>query len=261
MSRHLYALVFIGVLGMAAARALAQNAVPDHPGQYDPADVAAGAVLYGRLCINCHGVSGTGVGGIDLHRGVLPRARTDDALQNVISTGFPQAGMPAFRLQADELRALVAYVRTGADTGAGATVPLGDAGRGRDVFRAKGKCLTCHRVGEEGAFAAPDLSDIGRTRTPAMIQRSLLDPTMFMRPINRPVRAELADGRVITGRRLNEDTYTVQLMTDDGRLVSLVKAELKQWAVGTTSTMPSYKDLLTPPDLADLIAYLVTLKG
>ncbi len=251
----------IGVLLASAGRASAQNGGADHPGQYDPADIAAGAVLYGRLCTSCHGVSGTGVGGIDLHHGVLPRARTDDALRRVMSTGFPQAGMPAFALQPDELRALVAYVRTGSDTVAGGPVSLGDPQRGRELFQSKGKCLTCHRVGNEGSFAAPDLSDVGRARTPAMIQRSLLDPTTYMRPINRPVRAVLQDGRIVTGRRLNEDSYTVQLMTTDGRLVSLVKSELKDWTVSTTSPMPSCKDVLTAPELADLLAYLVSLKG
>ncbi len=57
-----------------------------------------------------------------------------------------------------------------------------------------------------------------RVRTASSIQRSLVDPTGSMLPINRPVRAVTREGRVITGRRLNEDTYTVQIVTDDGRL-------------------------------------------
>jgi mono/diheme cytochrome c family protein len=82
-----------------------------------------------------------------------------------------------------------------------------------------------------------------------------------MLPINRPVRAVRHDGSVITGRRLNEDTYTVQIMTGEGRLVALVKSELREWSVGTSSPMPSYKDTLTPEELTDLVAYLVSLKG
>jgi mono/diheme cytochrome c family protein len=50
-------------------------------------------------------------------------------------------------------------------------------------------------------------------------------------------------------------------MTDRGRLVSLTKAELREWSVSTTSTMPSYKETLSPAELADLLAYLVSLKG
>ena len=52
-----------------------------------------------------------------------------------------------------------------------------------------------------------------------------------MRPINRPVEAITNSGSVIRGRRLNEDTYTVQLQDDQGRLVSLVKSDLRKWTI------------------------------
>jgi putative heme-binding domain-containing protein len=96
-------------------------------------------------------------------------------------------------------------------------------------------------------------------RTPAAIMRSLIDPSGGMRPINRPVRAVTREGAVITGRRLNEDSYTVQVVTAEGRLVSLVKADLREWSVSPISPMPSYKDTLTAEELADLLAYLVSL--
>jgi putative heme-binding domain-containing protein len=112
-----------------------------------------------------------------------------------------------------------------------------------------------------GAISGPDLSEVGRSRSVASIRLSLVDPTSAMRPINRPVRAVTRDGAPVSGRRLNEDSYTVQLMTDEGRLVSLVKSELRSFTVGTTSAMPSYKDMLSPAAIADLVAYLATLKG
>ena len=43
--------------------------------------------------------------------------------------------------------------------------------------------------------------------------------------------------------------------------VNLVKAELRQWSVDTTSPMPSYKDALKPDELIDLVAYVASLKG
>jgi putative heme-binding domain-containing protein len=192
----------------------------------------------------------------------LRRAGTDAALRGVVTSGIPGSGMPGFRLDPDDLRALVAFVRVGLDAGTnGPTVALGDGGRGRAVFEGDGNCLTCHRVGDRGAYVGPDLTEIGRLRTPAAIQRSLLDPTASMRPINRPVEAITNTGRVVKGRRLNEDSYTVQIQDDHGRLVSLVKADLRQLTVATTSPMPPYGDKLTAAAIADLIAYLMTLNG
>ena len=52
-----------------------------------------------------------------------------------------------------------------------------------------------------------------------------------MLPINRPVRIVTRDGKTIRGRRLNEDTYTVQMIDDQERLVSLVKADLREFEV------------------------------
>jgi putative heme-binding domain-containing protein len=108
---------------------------------------------------------------------------------------------------------------------------------------------------------APDLSDIGAIRAPEALEKSLIDPTSSMLPVNRSVRAVTRDGKVITGRRLNEDTYTVQLIDANERLISLIKADLREFVVLKTSSMPSYKDKLSRSELDDVVAYLRTLKG
>jgi hypothetical protein len=82
-----------------------------------------------------------------------------------------------------------------------------------------------------------------------------------MIPINRSIRAVTRSGKVITGRRLNEDTYTVQLIDSEEKLVSLNKADLKEYSVLKTSTMPSFKSTLSPAELDDVVTYLRTLKG
>jgi putative heme-binding domain-containing protein len=244
------------ILALAAMPLSAQ----DHSGQYPPADIAGGARVYAALCIGCHGPTGAGVGGIDLRQGPLPRASTDSALATLLATGIPGTGMPAFRLDATDARMLVAFIRSGFEAST-TTAPAGDAAKGKVIFEGAGQCLSCHRVNASGRDVGPDLTDVGRTRPAAAIQRSLIDPTGSMQPINRPVRAVKRDGSVIAGRRLNEDTYTVQILTTEGRLVSLVKAELAQWSVATTSPMPSFKDTLKPDELIDLVAYIASLKG
>ena len=71
----------------------------------------------------------------------------------------------------------------------------------------------------------------------------------------------MQDGTVINGRRLNEDTFTVQLIDDQERLVSLEKSGLIEYTILTTSSMPVYEQILTDEERADLLAYLLTLKG
>jgi len=142
-----------------------------------------------------------------------------------------------------------------------AAVKTGDASRGRAIFAGKGGCTACHRVGPLGSRVAPNLSDVGAIRSAGSLQRSLLDPNSQMMPINRPVRVVTKSGTVINGRRLNEDTYAVQLIDDGERLHSLLKSDLKEYTISTASPMPSYKGRLSDEEIADVLAYLLSLKG
>ena len=231
-----------------------------HPDDYSRADIEYGANLYTAQCSACHGDRGDGVAGVDLRSGKFKNAANDLQLRTVITTGFPNAGMPAFKFDGTELTGIVAYLRNMNSFDAGTTAK-GDAARGRTVFEGKGACLSCHRVDNVGSRKAPDLSDVGAIRSAGSLERSLRNPTSQMIPINRPVRAVTRDGRVINGRRLNEDTYTVQLTDEEGRLFSLTKSELKEYSISTKSTMPSYEKELSPAELADVVTYLLSLKG
>lgn len=248
---HLFPFV---VLLAAAAPARAQ----DH--QYSSADIEVGVRVYGAQCALCHGPNGDMVNGVDLRRGRFRRAVTDDDLAKVIAEGVPTGGMPGFTFSAAETTGLIALIRAGFDP-AGTAVKVGDIDRGRVVFAGKGACGQCHRVGGQGPRTAPELSDIGALRTPAALQRTLLDPTLAMLPINRPVRIVTKDGRTIRGRRLNEDTFSVQLVDDGERLVSVLKRDIQEFEAGRTSVMPSVASTLSPGEVADLVAYLLSLRG
>jgi putative heme-binding domain-containing protein len=241
---------------VAAGEARAQG----HPGQYERADIEVGSRLYATQCVACHGPNGDMINGIDLRRGLFKTAVTDEDLTRVLRTGRPDSGMPAFALlQPQEVTGIVAFIRAGFD--ASASVKLGDPSRGRDLFSGKGGCGSCHRVNGRGPRLASDLSEVGAIRTPASLQRTLLDPNRNLIPANRSLVAVTRDGKTIRGRRLNEDTYTVQLIDDQERLVSLTKSDLRSMQIVPTSTMPSYDKTLSADEISDVIAYLLTLKG
>jgi putative heme-binding domain-containing protein len=228
--------VVVSAIGVRSAAA--QATTPIHDAQYPDVDIVYGASLYAARCVTCHGAQ----------------------LARFIRAGSPAAGMPPFALDNAEMAGITAYLRNmnSFDT---ANVKSGDASRGRAIFDGKGGCAACHRVGRVGSRVAPNLSDIGSQRSPGSIQRSLVDPSGQMMPINRPVRLVKKDGTVVNGRRLNEDTYSIQVIDDKERLHSIVKADLKEFTIVKTSPMPSYKDTLNSTEIADLLGYLLSLKG
>ena len=68
-------------------------------------------------------------------------------------------------------------------------------------------------------------------------------------------------GTVIRGTLLNYDRYSLQLLDTSGKLRSLQTDTLRQYELMKISPMPSYKDKLTAQEFADIVSYLVTLKG
>jgi putative heme-binding domain-containing protein len=233
------------------------QAIADHT--YPAEAIQAGSRVYLTECALCHGSNGDGVDGIDLRRGLFRGGRSDDDLRRIITSGVGGSRMPALDLPSADLDGVVAYIRAGFDP-SGVAVRVGDVARGQEVFEGVGRCTECHRVnGRGGRRLAPDLSDIGVVRTPAALQRTILDPTSALQPINRPVRIVTRDGETIRGRRLNEDTHTVQIVDSQERLRSFVKAELAEYEVRETASMPTPS--LSPEQVADLIGYLLTLRG
>ena len=254
-------LLWAAVAFALAARLAAQQSVDNRSAPYDHFVIETGARLYGGQCAACHGANGDQINGVDLRRGQFPTVKSDEDLAAVLANGKPAAGMPRFAaLHTDEVRALIAYIRSGFDaTTEGVTV--GDDQRGAAIFEGKGGCTSCHRVNGRGAYTATDLTEIGTMRTPASLQRALVEPARAILPANRSVRAVTRDGRTIRGRRLNEDSYYIQLIDEQSRLVSLAKADLRSLELLPASAMPSFATTLTADERADVVAYLLSLKG
>jgi putative heme-binding domain-containing protein len=239
-----------------AASAQGQDRAPE----YFQSDIQYGAQIFATQCTACHGTSGDQIPGVNFRAGQFKRVVTDNDLRATIATGVPGTAMQPFAFGASELTGIVSYLRNMSSFDAHGFM-VGDAARGKTLFAGAGNCASCHAVNGKGPRVAPDLGDIGTLRTAELLHRTLIDPGGSMLPLNRPVRAVTKDGKVINGRRLNEDTYTVQLIDEQERLVSLTKSDLREFTVLKTSPMPSYKDKFSAQQLADLEAYLLSLKG
>jgi len=136
----------------------------------------------------------------------------------------------------------------------------GDSARGKAIYNGKGACATCHQVNGVGSRLGPDLSEIGNSRRADHLERSLVEPDAEVLGNNRSYHVVTKDGATITGRLLNLDTFTIQLLDSKEHLRTFVKSDLRDHGFDK-SPMPSYKDKLTAQELADLVNYLASLKG
>lgn len=240
-----------------------------------PAAWAAGAgeTLFLTHCAPCHGAQGEGGRGAKLAVRRLPRAPDDAALAALIATGIPGTQMPATRMTAEESSALVAYVRSLGRSQAAQVA--GDTANGKRLFEGKGNCARCHTVGAGTGRLGPDLTDIGSKRGPAYLRAALAEPeaevpenfAFYRKLIYTPdnflvVRVVTKEGTPITGVRVDEDTFTIQIRDYMDHVYSFRKDELrelhKDWG---KSPMPSYKGVFSETEMQDLVAYLASLQG
>ena len=121
-------------------------------------------------------------------------------------------------------------------------------------------CFDCHRIGDRGSRLGPNLSDIGGRRTPERLRQALVAPDEEVLPETRFVRVVTKQGDTITGRLLNQDAFSVQLITPKEELKSYMRAALRESAIVDKGLMPSVQGKLTDQQIGDIVAYLASLK-
>ena len=144
---------------------------------------------------------------------------------------------------------------------------IGEAWHRRAMRRAAGR--SWNRAGASTATASatavrasgPNLSDIGGRRTLEQLRQALVAPDDEVLPENRSVRLVTRDGAAVTGRLLNQDAISVQLITSSEELKTYLKDGLREYAILDKGLMPSVRGKLTDPQVADVVSYLGSLKA
>jgi cytochrome c oxidase cbb3-type subunit III len=227
---------------------------------YGPADIEDGGKLFRANCVACHGPEGTLVDGVDLGHGKFRHASTEEGVIRIIQDGIPGTAMPPNKLTDFQAGTILAYLHEAATSGR-TVAANGNAARGKAIFEGKGGCAGCHRVYGIGSRVGPDLSDIGALRRVAEIEQAILDPNAEVLPQNRYYRVTTKSGETITGRLLNEDAFSVQLLDTRERLLSFQRTDLRVAGFLSESPMPSYRDKLSAAEKDDVVTYLASLKG
>jgi alcohol dehydrogenase (cytochrome c) len=220
-------------------------------------DATRGAALFQLRCSDCHGVDAKGVHGPDL-TALFANGATENRVFETIRRGVPGTEMPSSNAPDEEIRAIVAYLRTFVT--APTAVVRADTAHGERVFSAS--CSSCHRVNGRGGALGPDLSRIGASRSRDLLAREIRDASAAITPGYQPVTLVTNDGQRIRGARKNEDAYSIQIMDMRQRLQGYIKADLREVINEKASLMPDFKaDRLSENDLNDVIGYLGTLRG
>ena len=246
-------------------------AVPARVGAQNPSDVDGGRRLFQGMCVECHGVGGTGGDAPNLNRPRLQHAPDDATLANVIANGIPNTAMPRIRRFTEvELRQIVAYVRSIGKMPQDRV--QGDVKKGAATYKNLG-CSSCHIVAGQGGTLGPELTDIGLLRGAAYLREAVVAPDASLPKGTLsvlspgyaeylPVRIVTRQGSEIRGIRVNEDAFTIQVRDAGGKFYSLRKSDVAVLdKPAGKSMMPSFASRLAAPELADLVAYLASLRG
>jgi len=224
----------------------------------DKSDLDVGKQTYASTCAGCHGLDGRG-GERAPNIAESPRVQrlTDSQITHIIENGIPGTGMPAFRsLGNSETKALVTHLRSLQGTKQTVKLP-GNAERGQTIFFEKAKCSDCHMVGGKGGFIASDLSGYARTHAAEQIRSAITNPADTDRQA-RLATATVHSRDKYVGRVRNEDNFSLQLQTLDGRFVFILKSDLEGLEYDSKPLMPSdYGSTLSRTELDDVISYLM----
>ena len=242
-------------IAIAAAVSIA-HVSPSAQHSYTRSELENGARLYHGSCATCHGAKGDMVRGVALMSGRFQRASTDEAREDH-HLRYCRHGDAAQQLLGSRSR----HDRR---------VPARDCGRRqRDCYgwRQRSRQSAVRREGEMcdlsqrhvlyGAGPVrhrPAATSFGtRTVDP--------EPSASLSPNFRFVRLVTKTGTVVTGRLLNQSTFSAQILVDGGGLRAFDRANLREFAVVKTSLMPSARGVLDSQEVADVVTYLTTLRG
>lgn len=212
----------------------------------------------------------TGGEGPDLHG--VPASLGDEAVVNIIKHGIRGTAMPMFfDLSDKEAADIIAFLRS-FDASATAGTVKGDPKAGKALYESSG-CSACHMIEGQGGSVGPELTRIGAMRGPTSLEDRLIDPGANL-PQNGTgfysskwteylmFRAVEKNGHVIEGMRVGEDSFVIVLKDGSGKFHALWRPDLRSLAQEPgKSLMPSFKSALSPAQMDDLVAYLMTLKG
>jgi putative membrane-bound dehydrogenase-like protein len=130
----------------------------------------------------------------------------------------------------------------------------GDAGRGKEVFKAQ--CAKCHTHSGEGGKVGPDLTGMA-AHPKAELLVHILDPSRSVEGNYVQYTVAMADGRVLNGLLSSETKTSIELLDAEGKAHAIQRSDIEELAASKKSLMPEGFEKQVPPEgLADLLEFM-----
>ncbi len=138
----------------------------------------------------------------------------------------------------------------------------GDVRRGQVVFHsARTACASCHAIGYLGGNIGPDLTHIAKIRNERDLLESILYPSASLVRSYEPVSITTKQGKLYNGLIRKDTPEEIVLAVTATEQVRLPREDIEDMRPSKVSIMPAGLDkLLTPQELADLVAFLKACK-
>ena len=86
---------------------------------------------------------------------------------------------------------------------------------------------------------------------------AILDPNRAVEPKYRRMSILTHEGSTIVGLKVRESDNRIEIINDQGALISLTRASIEEFRESEKSLMPEgFEKILTPVDMASIITFL-----
>jgi len=142
------------------------------------------------------------------------------------------------------------------------TLAGGNAGSGKSIFFRNGaaQCRQCHKVGNRGGDAGPNLQGLGGKRDAKYILESIIAPSAKLSPGYSPVAVTMKDGKIVSGMLMKQTDTEVVVRNPETKEDTVCKKSDIANMPAPMSTMPPMGAILSKSQIRDLVAYLSSLK-
>ena len=134
----------------------------------------------------------------------------------------------------------------------------GDWAAGRELFKTKAACATCHQLRGDGVQVGPSLDNLVHSDYSSVL-KNIADPNASINPDAVGYTVTLKDSTAVVGTRVAETEAELQIAQPGGVVAKLKKADIAKTEPMTVSLMPAGLDkVLSKEELRDLMTYLLT---